>query len=95
MSCAFTFSDGTSYDYLTDRMSKTMQHIVYTEVLDLSPYFATVIERRGIAFAGHYQAYRRVRSSFSEWMLILDQSVVPVPWRDAKRCQASSFSMKQ
>jgi ubiquitin C-terminal hydrolase len=111
------------YDPVTNQMAKTMQHVDFPEVLDLSPYCAygggekgmpswagrgsgsgmsggeqskgtlyrlmSVIEHCGSAFAGHYQTYRRVRTSDAErWVLISDQSITPIHWRDVRSSQA-------
>jgi uncharacterized UBP type Zn finger protein len=49
----------------------------------------SVIEHRGSAFAGHYQTYQRVRTSDAErWVLISDQTITPIPWRDVQNSQA-------
>lgn len=49
----------------------------------------SVIEHRGNAFAGHYQTYRRVRSGDAErWVLISDQNITPIRWRDVRSSQA-------
>jgi uncharacterized UBP type Zn finger protein len=95
-------------------MTKTMQHVEFSEYLDLSRFCAfgdggasfsmdgrerkpchipyklmSVIEHKGDAFAGHYQTYRRAPGSDeNKWVLISDQSVVPISWRDVRNCQA-------
>jgi hypothetical protein len=49
----------------------------------------SVIEHRGNAFAGHYQTYRRVRSGDAgRWVLISDQNITPIRWRDVRSSQA-------
>jgi hypothetical protein len=50
----------------------------------------SVIEHRGNAFAGHYQTYRRTHkgNKDQQWVLISDETVVPIRWSDVRRCQA-------
>lgn len=51
----------------------------------------SVIEHLGNAYSGHYQTYRRFRSSdgsTDEWVQISDQSITPIRWSAVQRCQA-------
>lgn len=51
------------------------------------PYrLMSVVEHKGNAFGGHYQTYRRAGSK--DWVLVSDESVLPVSWNDVQRCEA-------
>lgn len=53
------------------------------------PYrLMSVVEHKGNAFGGHYQTYRRAGSKEDDWVLISDESVLSVSWKDVQRCEA-------
>jgi ubiquitin C-terminal hydrolase len=53
------------------------------------PYrLMSVVEHKGNAFGGHYQTYRRAGSKEDDWVLVSDESVLPVSWKDVQRCEA-------
>jgi ubiquitin C-terminal hydrolase len=63
-----------------DRPPKARKAVMYK--------LMSVIEHRGNAFSGHYVAYRRDLANPTDWLLISDESVRKVTWRDVANCQA-------
>lgn len=71
------------------RASRTDDNATRTRAPGKLYRLMSVIEHRGNAFSGHYVTYRRVQhKDANHWVLISDESVVQVRWKDVRRCQA-------